>query len=247
MIIGNKKVVIILSVVLVIAILASGYFYFELTQSQSKISTLNSQVTNLQSQITALQSESSQNNLNVTLTKADIFDAKLHDLLQEHTFLLINTIRRSLDSSASYNASLVALQNNINEVGTLLTPIYGTNAQQLVNLWNNKTAIFISYATAVKNNSPNANATWANASTAYEQSTAVFWASTNNPYPVFDQATMQGVITAHMNDVKAAVDSWNAKDYTSYFNNLEIAYNQMGSYADTIAQGIIQQHPEDFQ
>jgi len=234
-----KALTIILSAILVIALLASGYFYFTLTKSQA-------QVTTLQSQVTTLQSQLSQGNLNITLTKADTFDAKLHDLLQEHTFLLINTIRRSLDSSASYNASLVALQNNINEVGTLLTPIYGTNAQQLVSLWNNKTIIFITYSNNVKAGNANANVIFASAAQSYEASAATFWTSTNNPYPPFDYNTMLSLSADHMNDVKTAVDAWNAKDYPTYFTDLEVAYNQMGQYADVVAQGIINQNPNLF-
>jgi len=224
----TSKGTIILSVVLVIALVAVGYIYFT---SQSQIATLNSQL--------------QASNLNIN-GKADIFDGKLHDLLQEHTFLLINTVRRSLDSSASYTASLVALQNNINQVGALLTPVYGVDSQQLVTLWNTKANIFLNYSTALKNNDPNANTAFNSAISAYEESIATFWANTNNPYPIFDKAAMKQMTTDHANNVKLAVDAWNAKDYPTYFSKLEIAYVQIGTYADTIANGIVQQHPELF-
>jgi hypothetical protein len=230
----TQKSTIILSIALVIVLVAAGYFYFAWNQSQSQVAKINSQL--------------SAANLNIS-SPASIFDAKLHDLLQQHTFLLINTIRRSLDSSSSYNASLLALQNNINEVGTLLTPIYGSaGAQQLVNLWNQKTNIFINYSMAVKNNDTNAQAEFAGNASAYEQQVAQFWIdSTNsNPYPALNAQLMQQTVTAHMNDVKIAVDDWNAKNYPQYFNDLEIAYNQIGQYADIIAQGIINQNPQDF-
>jgi hypothetical protein len=237
---ASKTTTIILSAILVIALIASGYFYFTLTKSQSQVADLTSQLNTLKYQI-------SQGNLNITLTKADIFDAKLHDLLQEHTFLLVNTIRRSFDSSASYNASLVALQNNINEVGQLLTPIYGTaNASQLVNLWNNKTNIFIAYSNAMKTGDSTANTVFASNAASYEQAVAAFWLSTANPYPIIGSDTILPMVTAHVNDVKAAVDVWNSKDYTTYFADLEVAYKQAGIYADTIAQGIINQNPTLF-
>ncbi len=234
---NNKTTVIVLSVILALVVAVAVFLY---ASSQSQVNNLQSQNNNLNSQLRAA-------NLKIN-SSASIFDSKLHDLLQEHTFLLINTIRRSLDSSASYNASLVALQNNINEVGTLLTPIYGAaGAQQLVTLWNQKANIFINYSLAVKNNDPNANAEFAGNASAYEQSVATFWTSTNNPYPVFTLTAIQPMVIAHMNDVKAAVDDWNVKDYPTYFKDLEIAYVQMGTYADTIAQGIIQQNPQNFQ
>ncbi|HTZ41914.1 MAG TPA: hypothetical protein VMC07_01760, partial [Candidatus Omnitrophota bacterium] len=184
-------------------------------------------------------------NLNIN-SKASVFDTKLHDLLQEHTFLLINTIRRSLDSSASYNASLVALKNNINEVGALLFTIYGKDSSQLVNLWNTKTAIFINYSNAVKINDYRANSTFNAAASAYENNVASFWSSNQNAYPILDYSTMLGMATDHMNDVKSAVDAWNTKNYALYFTDLETAYNQMGAYADTIANGIISQHSDLF-
>jgi hypothetical protein len=241
----NKNVTIVLSVILVIALAASGYFYFSLTQSQSQVANLNNQVSNLQSQVATWQAAANASDLNIN-SKASIFDAKLHDLLQEHTFLLINTVRRSLDASASYPASLVALQNNINQVGVLLQPVYGSDSQQLVNLWNQKVNIFLNYSASVKGGDPNANANFASSAATYEDSVATFWSSTNNAYPVFDHDLMKKIITTHMNNIKMAVDAWNAKDYTSYFNDLEASYVQMGAYSDTIATGIIQQHPEKF-
>ncbi len=195
--------------------------------------------------INSLSAQINQSKLEIN-GKADVFDAKFHDLLQEHTFLLINTVRRSLDSSASYNASLAALQNNINEIGALLTPIYGANAQQLVNLWNTKTNVFLNYSNALKNNDPAASDAYAAAAASYEENGAQFWVDTNNPYPIFDKATMKQLITNHMNDVKFAVDDWNAKNYPAYFSDLENAYIQIGTYADTVAQGIIQQNPKNF-
>jgi hypothetical protein len=238
----TSKLTIILSVALAI-VLAFAVYSFINSQSRA------SQIQSLNSQLTASAAAQNLANLNITNTKADVFDAKLHDLLQEHTFLLINTIRRSLDSSASYNASLVALQNNINEVGALLTPIYGTNAQQLVTLWNTKTMIFINYSIDIKNGNPQANSNFNTAIAAYEINIATFWqsAAPSNPYPNFDYNTMLQVAIAHANNIKSAVDYWNVKDYTNYFVTLEVAYNQMGTYADIIAQGIITQNPTLFQ
>lgn len=225
----TQKLTIVLSVVLVLAIIFAVY---EIVQNQS----LNSQIT-----------QQAEQNLNISLTNADRFDTQLHDLLQEHTFLLIDTLRRSTGTNvAAYNASLIALQNNINEVGTLLIPIYGTNAQQLVNLWNQKTNILINYSISVKSGDPTASSTFASAASAYEVSCATFWSTNTNPYPQFDYNTMLQVVTTHVTDMKKALDDWNAGNYPTYFVDLEIAYNQMGVYADTIAQGIISQHPEDF-
>jgi predicted acyl esterase len=58
---------------------------------------------------------------------------------------------------------------------------------------------------------------------------------------------MQQLITQNANTVKLAIDFWQESDYPDYFSQLHIAYTQMGTYADTIAQGIIKQHPELFQ
>ncbi len=237
--------------ILIVALAVLAYFYnqsqIQVTKSQSQISDLTAQISRLNTQVANLQTQTLQNDLNVSLTKADQFDSHLHDLLQEHTFLLIYTTRRSLDSSASYNASLVALQNNVNEVGALLTTIYGANvAQQFVSLWNNKTNIFLTYANNVKNNVSKANIIFNTAALDYEASVAQFWANNNNPYPVFDYDTMLQLVTANVNDVKSAVDAWNSKNYNAYFVEEDAAYTQVGIYADMIAQGIINQNPNLF-
>ena len=233
----TQKSTIVWLVALVAALVVLGYFIFQTSSLQTQINDLKTQVS---------ASALNLNDLNITLTNADRFSSKLHDLLQEHTFLLIDTIRRSTNPAASYPDSLTALQNNINEVGTLLTPIYGTNSQQLVNLWNTKVNIFLNYSTAVKNSDPNANTQFASDAAGYEEAVATFWASTNNPYPTFDKATMKQYTTNNMNNVKAAVDAWNAKDYPGYFSDLHTAYTQMGTYADVISQGIISQNQNYF-
>jgi hypothetical protein len=190
-----------------------------------------------------LQLKTSRLNIN---SSASQFDSKFHDLLQEHTFLLVGLARLSLTSSPAYNASLAALQNNINEVGTLLTPIYGINASQLVSLWNQKTNIFINYTISLRNNDPNAN-TYYNAGAAiYLPQVVTFWTSTNNPYPVLNQQIAQQLTTQHLADVKATIDDWNAGNYPKYYSDLEVSYNEMGVYADVIANAIIQQNPNNF-
>ena len=66
-----------------------------------------------------LQSLATQTNLNI-YSKANTFDTKFHDLMQEHTFLLIMTSTRSLNSSASFNASSDALEINLKETAASL-------------------------------------------------------------------------------------------------------------------------------
>jgi hypothetical protein len=200
-----------------------------------------------ESQIADLQTQLQAANLNIN-SSASIFDARFHDLLQGHTYLLIDTARRSLaNSSASYTATLSALQNNINAVGTLLTPIYGVNASLLVNLWNQKANIFINYSNSLKNNDPKAMTYYNAAVAAYVPQVVNFWTSTKNPYPVLDQAVATQLTSTHLTDVKAAIDAWYAGNYNLYYSNVDLANTEIGVYADVIAQSIIQQNPQDFQ
>ncbi len=243
---SNKIVTIVLSVILALVVIIAIILY---SSSQSQVSNLNSQLQTSQSQITNLQSQLRQASLNVN-SSASIFDSDFHDLLQAHTFLLTETARRSpsnVASNAAFNASLAQLQHNINEVGALLTPIYGSNSQQLVNLWNQKANIFINYSTSVQNNDPNAMVYYNAAVASYIPQVVTFWTTTSNSYPILDQATAMQLATQHMTDVKTTIDAWLAGNYTLYYNDLEAAYFQIGTYADTIAQGIIQQNPQNFQ
>ena len=199
-----------------------------------------------QSQITNLNSQISAANLNIN-SSASQFDSQFSDLLQEHTYLLIDTARRSLsNSSASFNATLAALQNNINQVGVLLTPIYGNNANQLVALWNLKANIFINYSTSLKNGDPNALSYYSAAEASYVPQVVQFWTSTNNPYPIIDSTTATNLVTTNAANIKAAIDAWYAGNYNLYYADVAAAYQQMGTYADVIANGIIQQNPQDF-
>ena len=224
-----QKSTMILSVALAVVVILAIVLY---ASSQAQVAFLNLQL--------------QQDKLNINHS-ADIFDAKLHDLLQEHTFLLAGLARQALSSSAAYNASLAQLQININEVGQLLTPIYGTNASQLVSLWNQKANIFINYSNSLKNNDSNALTYYNAAEAVYQPQVVAFWTSTNNPYPILSQTTAQQLVSANAADTKVAIDDWYAGNYPQYYKDLEVAYVQMGTYADTIANAIIQQNPQDFQ
>ncbi len=230
------------SIILVAVLIFAG---LSLINLQYKTNSLNSQITSLN---VGLEDQNLQCNLTSLATnKANVFDNKMHDLLQEHTFLLIDTMRSSLGSSAEYSASLTQLKNNINEIGALLIPIYGMAAtNQFIGLWNNKTTIFINYAAALKSNNPNANAQFSAAAQKYEIACAEFWSSNANAFPDLDFETVLQLVTDHMNDVKATIDAFNTKNYSLYFVKLETSYIQVGTYADTLAHGMIDQHPEDF-
>lgn len=178
-------------------------------------------------------------------SKANVYDTQFHDLTQEHTFLLINTARRSLDSSVSFNDSYKALQININEVAAQISAVYGPEvANQFKTLWESKITYFINYTEAVKNNDNTANSVFAANMVKYENDSAVFW---SNLIPSLDKATMTSLITQHLIDIKSAIDYWGKGDYQDYFIKLHDSYTQMGVYADVIAQAIINQHPEVFQ
>lgn len=225
-----------------------GYFFalgpFSQNVQTTQVLSLKSQITDLQAQVKYLQSQVAETRLEVIGGKADTFEAKFHDLLQEHTFLLINTIRRSADSSNSFNESYNALQENINEVSDELAKIYGEyKADEFKELWKTKINNFINYTKIVKSDGALANSTLDMNMEDYEESSATFW-STLNPY--IDKATIRQLITDHVNNVKEAVDFWEAKNYKKYFLKLHDSYSQIGSVADVIVVGIVAHHPEQF-
>lgn len=230
----NKNILtIILSIVLVAAIIFTIVLY---SSSQSQIANINSQI--------------SAANLNIN-SSASQFDSQFHELFLEHTYLLADTARRSLAnssaSSASYNATLSALQTNINQVGTLLTPIYGANAQQFVNLWNQRTNLIINYTTSLKNGDPNAQAYYTAAQAAYVSQVAAFWTNTSNPYPLLSQEITQELTSSSSGGVKQSIDDWFAGNYIGYYQDLQNAFTSTGTYADTVAQAVITQNTQDFQ
>ena len=227
----------ILLAALVVSVILVGYFALQVNSLKSQISILNSNAAPI----------NTRGKLDIN-GKADVFDSKFHDLLQEHTFLLINTARRSLDSSASYNDSLIALNNNVNEVTAQIGSLYGNDVgDQFKNLWNRKVNIFLNYTGAVKANDPTANSAFATAAAQYEEDKATFWSNANKALPNLDKAIMKQYVTAHINNIKVAIDYWNAKDYPNYFNSLHTAYVQIGSYADILVQGMIDQNPDKFE
>jgi hypothetical protein len=227
----NKNILPIILVVAIAAVIVVGIVLY--SSSQSQISNINSQLNTA--------------NLNIN-SSASQFDSQFSDLLQQNTFLLIDTARRSLTAnSSSFNATLGALQTNINQVGALLQPIYGNNSNQLVALWNLKANIYVNYSNSLRNGDPNAQAYYNAAEAAYQPQVVQFWTTTSNPYPVIDSATISELVSANAADIKSAIDAWYAGNYNLYYTEVATSYQDMGTYADVIANGIIQQNPQDFQ
>ena len=225
-----KNFAIIISVALIISLFFNGYSYSALNNSKSQINDLKAQI--------------KEHTLGFT-DKANVYDTNFHDLLQEHTFLLISAARRSIDSSAAFNDSYKALQTNIQEVGAQISSIYGDEVgNQFVALWTSKIKNFISYTDAVKNNDLSANSVFASNMENYEEKSSTWWSTLN---PNIDKSTIKQSITDHVNNVKEALDFWEAKDYPDYFSKQHDSYTQIGDYSDIIVTGIVKQHPELFE
>jgi hypothetical protein len=190
-----------------------------------------------------LNSVAIESNLNI-YSKASAFDSKIHDLMQEHTFLMVMTATRSLNGSASFNASYEALDINVKEISAQIANIYGTStANQYLTLQIDKINDFLNYTLSVRNGISNANSIFVVNMNNDEQAIASFWSNTTG----LDESQIKELIAERVNDEKMAVDNWYKGDYTNYFGKLHDAYNNMGIYADIISAAIIKQNPAIFQ
>ena len=218
----------------------------QLTSMQTQVNDLQSEVQTITAQDAADKAALRDARMDV-FTKASVFDTKLHDLLQEHDFLLINTVRRSLNTSNPvYDSSHAALQLNIREIADQIAYVYGNDAaSQFEMLWDTKINNFLKYTANINaNGQASADAQLASDMASYELSSARFWTSIS---PFIDNTTITNDVTIHVNDVKTTVDYWNAGDYVNYFSALHKSYLQMGVFADDLAVGMIKHHPEKFQ
>lgn len=224
----------------------------QLAKMQAEVSSMKSTVTDLQAQVQTLTAQDAadkaaltQANLNI-FSKADVFDLKFHDLLQEHDFELIAAVRRSLNTSnPAFPGTLIALQTTVDEVAAQISFVYGNaTAMQFHALWDRKLNAFLNYTTNLNTQgNPAANVQFASDMGAYENASVQFWTSIN---PYISQATITNDVSNHVNSVKSAIDFWNIADYTDYFIALHNSYTQMGVFADDLAVAMIKQHPELF-
>ena len=217
----------------------------KLDQTQSNLIDIRSKTDKLSSQVTELREQVTQARLDVNGT-ADAYQSRFHDLLQEHDFLLISSVRRYDGSSESFNASYAALLLNIEEVADHLSLVYGKDAgDRFAVLWKLKTNNFIKYSNTVKSGDrAGADVAFASDAASYQEQSGSFWAKLN---PYINTGEIKASIGEHLYSVKKAVDYWEAKDYPSYFAALHDSYTQIGDYADVVVVGIIRQHPEKFQ
>jgi len=168
----------------------------------------------------------------------------LNGLEKEHVDLASNAVRRGFDGDTDFAASADILDKNSVAIATAIGSVYGTDAQaKFLQIWRSHIGFFVDYTVAAKKGDSAGMAQAVTNLGGYIDAISDFFSSAN---PNLPRDAVKQLITDHVMLLKAAVDTYGAKDYAGSYTKQGEAYKQIGTIADAIAGAIVKQKPEAF-
>jgi hypothetical protein len=165
----------------------------------------------------------------------------LDQLLGEHALLAIQATQRGLVGGADFPAIAKQLDANSVAISKAIASIYGNAAGQEFlngkNLWRAHIKDFVAYTVATaKGDKAGQNAAVAKLM-AYIQTQAAFFAKATG----LPKQALVNDLTAHVLQLKGALDDYHAKQYAKTFALVDGAYDHMFMTGSTLAGAIAAQ------
>jgi hypothetical protein len=177
----------------------------------------------------------------VASSKAVDLRITLDRLLGEHAVLAIQATQRGLVGGADFTAVATQLDANSVALSKAIASVYGTAAgRQFLNgknLWRDHIKDFVAYTVATAKHDSAGQKKAVAALTAYIQVQAAFFAKATG----LPKSVLVGDLTAHVLQLKGALDDYNARQYAKTFALVHGAYEHMFMTGDALAGGIAKQ------
>ena len=179
-----------------------------------------------------------------TKTPAADLRVLLNGLEREHVDLASTAVRNGFDGSADFAASAAQLDLNSVGLADAVGSIYGTPARdQFLAIWRSHIGFFVDYTLGAKAGDKAKMDKAVSNLGGYIDAVSDFFSTAN---PNLPKDAVKQLVTDHVTLLKAAVDTYGAKDFTGSYAKQHDAYNQIGTIADAISGAIVKQKPELF-
>ena len=171
--------------------------------------------------------------------------ADLDHLLSEHFVLAVSSMQKAYDESPDWEEVEWALDENVQDMGTALEPLYGEEgADEFVRIFESHNGYTDDYVKAVKDGDDTAKQEAEDniAGFADEFSTFLDGATEGN----LPKEAAEEALVAHEDDVQATFDHYAAGDYMEAYTSYREGFDRMFDISNVLSGAIVAQFPDMF-
>ncbi len=171
--------------------------------------------------------------------------AGLNMIFTEHAGLAAMAMQDGVDGAESFDQAAAALLANADDLSAAVGSVYGEEAgQQFSEIWGSHIGYFVDYVTATaEENTEGQEQAKADLDEYIVEQAALLDAATEGRVPA--DALEEG-LTAHVDQLLTAFDSYVAGDYETAYASIREAYAHMTMPAAGLSAAITDQFPEEF-
>ncbi len=185
------------------------------------------------------------NNTPTVETKAVELRATLDNLLSEHAYLAIETMRKGAQGAPDFKQSASALEKNTEDLSAAIASVYGDEAgQKFKKMWSSHIGYFVDYVKATGNQDEDAKQEALANLKDYRQDFSKFLATATDGRLKADNL-VEGLQT-HVNQLIGAFDSYVAGDYQEAYMKERKAIHHMYGVSKGLSGAITDQFPDKF-
>ncbi|MBZ5199811.1 copper amine oxidase [Planomicrobium chinense] len=171
--------------------------------------------------------------------------AQLNMTFTEHAGLAAMAMQDGADGAESFGQASAALIANADDLSAAVASVYGEEAgAQFSEIWKSHIGYFVDYVVATgEGNAEGQEQAKADLDEYIKEQAALLDAATEGRVPA--DALEEG-LTAHVDQLLVAFDSYAAGDYDTAYNSIREAYAHMTMPAAGLSAAIVDQFPDQF-
>ena len=171
--------------------------------------------------------------------------AQLNMTFTEHAGLAAMAMQDGADGAESFDQASAALIANADDLSAAVASVYGEEAgAQFAEIWKSHIGYFVDYVVATgEGNTEGQEQAKADLDAYIVEQAALLDAATEGRVPA--DALEEG-LTAHVDQLLVAFDSYVAGDYDTAYNSIREAYAHMTMPAAGLSAAIVDQFPDQF-
>nr|WP_242057555.1 copper amine oxidase [Halobacillus yeomjeoni] len=178
-------------------------------------------------------------------TEAVELRSTLDNLLSEHAYLAVETMRKGAEGAPDFNEAAGALSANTEDLAGAISSVYGEEAgEKFSKMWTSHIGFFVDYVKGTAENDEEKKQNALNELSQYRQDFSQFLESATGERLEAD-ALAEG-LQMHVNQLIGAFDSYVAGDYAKAYEYEREAINHMYGVSKGLSSAIVNQFPDKF-
>lgn len=172
--------------------------------------------------------------------------ATLDQLLSEHVYLAVETMRKGVDGSKDFEQSSAALQGNTDDLSAAIASVYGDEAgAKFKDMWSAHIGFFVDYVKGTAGNDEAAKKAALDELAQYKEDFSNFL-STATEKRLEADALAEG-LQMHVEQLVGAFNAYVAGDYEKAYEYEREAIHHMYMVSKGLSNAIVMQFPDKFE